>query len=181
MTQRNLVAVNLIVGLLFGGFIAWNLRLPSPMHELRDPIPTANKTVAIAKAPPSVPAKIPPPVIKASTPREEEEPPTPEIAVAADEDPQAGDTVVLRDGSNDYVMLAPTLVDYAEFRKLALARDSRGMALMVVSGSLYMLDNGVRARVIEEDYPSDCYRVRVLNGSQANLDGWAHFTVVHRN
>lgn len=81
-----------------------------------------------------------------------------------------GEVGILDHGASGEVVVAVDKEALSEFTKLAGANDTRGISLLVLRGSLFLVPRGTRVRVLETGMIRK--RVRVIGGSQADRDGW---------
>lgn len=68
------------------------------------------------------------------------------------------------------VVLVRTEAGWDEFMTLAVAKDDRGIALMVLRGQAFLAEPGTLVHIIDRGF--DRRRVRVLEGPTENQDGW---------
>lgn len=73
-------------------------------------------------------------------------------------------------GKDTYI--ATDVAAYDELMKIADARDTYGLAQLMVSGRVYEIDKGTIVLVIESDAWEGRTRIRITEGKLKGLSGW---------
>jgi len=81
-----------------------------------------------------------------------------------------GSSVVLTSKEGGAIPLAITKEAYKEMRKYWLANDKVGMAQMALSGTMFMVNSGTKALMI--DRTTFEYEVRIQDGEHIGKSGW---------
>jgi len=77
--------------------------------------------------------------------------------------------VLHRDGNQ--ILVGKTAADLAEVTRIAMVRDSTAEVKLRQAGDAFLVEDGVKAKVLESDMLGGIH-VRILSGGNANRDGW---------
>jgi RNA polymerase subunit RPABC4/transcription elongation factor Spt4 len=70
----------------------------------------------------------------------------------------------------DIVPIAVSKSAFEEWTKARIAKDDPGMKELVLSGKIFFVQTGTKAKIIDRDYL--IRKVRILNGDKEGIAGW---------